>query len=106
MEPRAAGGRDKCDLAMVLLRFYPPETPSKEEAHGRLQGASKSGPWERVGGGRDRGGAPKRGVEGIGSASDVHEWLQKYALAIVSCESLPAAYFQEPVRGPFAGAKK
>ena len=50
--------------------------------------------------------APKRGMEGIGSASDVHEWLQKYALAIVSCDSLPAAYFQEPVRESAAGAKK
>ena len=47
-----------------------------------------------------------RGIEGIGSASDVHEGLQKYALAIVSCSSRPAAYFQEPVRGPSTGANK
>ena len=47
-----------------------------------------------------------RGIEGIGSDADVREWLQKHALAMVSCDSLPAAYFQEPVRGPSAGAKK
>ena len=52
------------------------------------------------------GGAPKKGIEGIGGASDVHEGLQKYALAVVSCDSLPATYFQELARGPSAGAKK
>ena len=71
--------------------------------------ASKGRPKVARGRGSGEGGtggeAPKRGMEDIGSASDVHEWLQKYALAIVSCDSLPAAYFQEPVRGPSAGAK-
>ena len=47
-----------------------------------------------------------RGIEGIGSDADVREWLQKHALAMVSCDSLPAAYFQEPVRESAAGAKK
>ena len=42
------------------------------------------------------GGATKRGIEGIGSDADVREWLQKHALVMVSCDSLPAAYFQEP----------
>ena len=89
-----------------FVKILSPRDPPKEEAHGRLQGASKSGPGEGSGEGGTGGEAPKKGIEGIGSDADVREWLQKYALAIVSCDSLPAAYFQEPVRGPSAGAKK
>ena len=88
---------------MVLLGFYSKKIPPKNEARGGIQkwpggrGAGKGGTG---------GEAPKRGIEGIGSDADVREWLQKHALAMVSCDSLPAAYFQEPVRESAAGAKK
>ena len=65
-----------------------PKDPPKKEARGGVQ---KWSGGRGSGEGGTGGEAPKRGMEGIGSASDVHEWLQKYALAMVSCDSLPAA---------------
>ena len=97
-----SGARKACP-GCSFVKILPPKDPPKKEARGGFQ---KWSGGRGSGEGGTGGGAPKRGIEGIGSASDVHEWLQKYALAIVSCDSLPAAYFQEPVRGPSAGAKK
>ena len=82
--------RKKMDLG-VLRR----EGKWKGEGGGKEKGGERgSGRGE---GGAERGeGAPMRGIEGIGSDADVREWLQKHALVMVSCDSLPAAYFQEP----------
>ena len=98
------GARKACpghSFVKILSPKDPP--PKKKEARGGFQ---KWSGGRGSGEGGTGGGAPKKGIEGIGSASDVCEWQQQYALAVVSCDSLPAAYFQEPVREAAAGAKK
>ena len=79
------GARKACP-GHSFVNILSPKDPPKKEARGSLQ---KWSGGRGSGEGGAGGGAPKKGIEGTGSDADVHEWLQKYALAIVLLNFCP-----------------